>query len=392
MQTKEEQALYSALKGLGFRQAGAVQAEQKTADMLNYLQTLGISQDAIKDLGIEQKANEVMHTGNTGYGAEFVPSEVLASEIFDLVPKRATLLPLLPGNHGSGLPKTYKAPVKKLSQGDFEFEGKDEWTTGDKITSGDGDRQPTAVATLNQASFIAKVDISDEQLKYNAVNTEEYVRERILEGMAYTVDAVIINGDSEAGATGNVNLDDAAPASTKYYLKIDGGIRERVINGSYNVNGGTLDSSDFLSMISGIGEYASAPEDCLILSNRSAYNKAMSLSEVLTHDKFGPEATIKKGVLGSVFGIPYLVHRAVPKTEADGKVSTTAANNTLGQILLVHAPSIQYGFGQDLKIEVVRVPGYGYQLVATFDFAFKIVDSDDSLTEPSVYGIRNITL
>jgi len=356
----------------------------RKTDIVGILKSLGF--------GAETKADEVMHTTNTGFGAEFVPSEVLASEIYNLVPNRSRLLPLLPGSHGTGLPKVYKAPVRKLSQGDLEFEGRDEWTTGDKTTSGDGTKQPTAVVTLTQAGFIAKVDISDEQLNYSVANVEQYVRDRLVDGMAYTVDAVIINGDSETGGTGNVNSDDAAPASNKYYLKIDGGIRERVINGGYTVNAGTLDAGDFADMISQIGEYAENTEDCLFITNAATHAKIIQLDEVETVDVYGSLASVLTGKVPVVYGVPILKHRAVPKTEADGKVSATPANNTLGQILLVHKPAIQYGFGQELKIEVVRVPGFGYQLVATFDFAFQIVDSENSLTEPTVAGAINITL
>ena len=395
MKTKEQIAesnLYKALGNLGFQNAGASQLGAEVAQTKSTLESLGFSAEQIASMGIEQKANEVMHTGNSGYGAEFVPSEVLASEIYNLVPKASQLLSRLKGNHGNNLPKTYKAPIIKLSQGDLLFDGKDEWTTGDKITSGDGDRQPTAVCELTQKGFIAKVDISDEQLRYSAVNVEQYIRDRLTLGMAATVDAVMVNGDSETGSTGNVNSDDSAPASGLYYLKIDGGIRERVINGSYNINGGTLDSTDFLNTLKLMGRYGMNPDGVLWLAETQSYFKTMGLAELLTVDKFGGEAAIKTGQVSRLLGAEFLPHAYVPKTEADGKVSATPANNTLGQILCINKNMIQYGFGDPLKIEVVRVPGYGYQLVATFDFAFDIVDSENGLTEVPVAGIRNITL
>lgn len=352
--------------------------------------------EVLKKLGMpETKANEVMHSTNTGAGAEFIPSEVFASEIFSLVPKESRLLPLLPGSHGTKLPKTYTAPVIGLSIGDLEFEGKGEWTTGTSMETENDHSQKKATTksvTLNQAGFICEVDISDEQLLYNAVNTETYVKERIRKGMAYTVDAAIINGDSEAGATGNVNLDDAAPSALKYYMRIDGGIRERAINSGYTVNAGTLAAADFVDVLSLLGRYATNPEDCLFITQNQTKMKVLTLDEFETVDKRGKDASIVKGMIETPYGVDMLVHHAVSLTEADGKVSTTAGNNTLGQLLAVYKPAIQYGFGQDLKLEVVRVPGYGYRVVATFQFAFTIVDSEASLTNPTVAAGINITV
>lgn len=350
----------------------------------------------LKSMGLQVKANEVMHSSNTGAGAEFIPSEVFAKEIFDLLPQRPGLLSQLQsGYHGNNLPKVYTAPVIGLSAGDIEFEGRSEWTTGTKSETEDDHTQQKATTmnvTLTQAGFIAEIDISKDQLRYNAVNTEQYVRDRLLAGMQLTAEKFIINADSETGATGNVNLDDAAPASTKYYLKADNGIRERAINGSYTKNVGTLAASDYSDIMSVLGEYATNPEDLLFLQSPSVSHKARVLDEVETVDKLGDKATILKGQMGSIYGVPIVNHRGVPKTEADGKVSTTAGNNTLGQILCVYKPAIQWGFGQDFEIELERVPGYGWRLVATFDMAFSIVDSAASLDNPTVAAGINVTV
>lgn len=353
--------------------------------------------------GMEKKANEVMHPSNTGYGAEFIPDEVFASEIFDLIPQRARLLPLLPGNHGTRLPKTYTSPVIGLSVGDLLFQGKNDWTTG-TASETENDHSQSKAATqqvqLSQVSFICEVDISDAQLRYNAVNTEEYVKRRLAEGMAYTVDSVIINGDSETGATGNVNSDDQAPATTfaasggalYHALMIDGGIRERAINNSYTSDLGTLAAEDYSTLLGILGEYAERPEDCLFIQPSSVSNKTRTLDEFEDASKYGSNDLIKRGIIPTPYGVDILQHRAVPKTEADGKMSATGGNNTKGQILAVYKPAIQYGFGQDFFLEVVRNPGYGWRLVATFDFAFKIVDSGASLTNPTIAAGINITV
>jgi hypothetical protein len=57
------------------------------------------------------KANEVMHTTNTGFGKELIPVNVMLDPMLDLVPEYSKLLPLLPGNHGNNMPISAKVPV-----------------------------------------------------------------------------------------------------------------------------------------------------------------------------------------------------------------------------------------------------------------------------------------
>ncbi len=356
-----------------------------------------------KVAGLEVKANEVMNTGNTGYGAEFVPSEVFVNQLMDLMPKYSNLLPLLPGSHGTGLPKKYTAPAKALSLGDVLFQGKGQWTTGvASATESDHaqSRVKTKQVSLNQATFICEVDIADEQLKYNAADTEQYVKDEIARGMALTVDSVIINGDAETGATGNVNSDDQAPATTyaasggalDHRLMIDHGIRETAINGSYVKDFSTLADTDYSDLLTVLGRYATIPADCLFIQPIQVTNKMKSLDAFKLYINSADRATIQSGIVPTPFGVDVLTHHLVPLTEADGKVSKTAGNNVKGQTLLIYKPAVQYGFGQDFKLEVVRVAGYGWRLVATFDFAFTIVDSEPSLANPTVAAGIDITL
>ena len=356
-----------------------------------------------KSIGMEVKANETMHSTNTNAGEDWIPSEVFSKEVFDLVPQRSRLLPLLPGFHGTMLPKTYTAPVKGLQAGDLLFEGKTEWTTGTQSETENDHLQRRAFTqnvTLTQTGFICEIDVSDDLLRYSPVEAERHIKEELAKGMAYTVDMLIINGDNETGATGNVNSDDQAPATTfaalggaRYApLRIDHGIRERAINGSYTVNAGTLDATDYLGLISLLGEYAEDPSQCLFIQQMAVRAKTLAISEFAEYQKYGNADAVAKGIMPTPYGVDILTHRGVPKTEADGKMSATGSNNTKGQILALYKPAVQYGFGKDLTLEVVRNPGYGYRIIATFDFSFVIVDSDASLTNPTVAAAINITV
>lgn len=350
----------------------------------------------LKKIGaLEKKANEVMHTGNTAAGAEFIPDEEFSREIIDIIPQRPGLLPLLPGNHGSNLPKVYTSAAVGLSVADMEFEKKGEWTTGTASQTEDDHSQQKATTkqvSITQKPYIAEVNISDAQLKYNAVNTEQYVKDRLALGMLYTIDNVILNGDTEAGANTNINAIDGTPASTKAYLHQDG-VRKLAFAGSYTSDLGTLAAADYATLLGLLGEYATMPEDVVFVQNQKVTLKAMQISEFLTMDKSGDRAAIQSGLRPTPFGSQMLTHRAVKLANTAGKVAvTTPANNTTGSIAALYKPAVQYGFGQDFLLEVVRVPGYGYRLVATFDFGFSILDSGASLSDAAVALGYNITV
>ncbi len=364
-------------------------------DILEFLKKLGAN--------LEKKANENMNPGATGFGAEFVPTQVFAKELINMVPERARLLPLLPGNHGSNLPKVYTAPLIGLSAGDLLFQGKGDWSTGNPYETEDDhgiSKAATKNVTLTQVPFICEVRISDDQLRYAAVDMEAFVKGQIAAGMAYTIDSAIINGDAETGATGNVNSDDQAPATTfaatggakDHRLVIDHGIRETAINGSYTVDVGTLAVDDYADLITKLGGYAERPEDCLFIQSSHVSAKTRALADFKNFYQAGDADLIKRGILPTPYGVSILQHRAVPKTEADGKCSKTAGSNTLGQILALYKPAVQYGFGKDMTFEVVRVPGYGYRIICTFDFAFNIVESAASLDNPTVAAGINVTI
>lgn len=74
--------------------------------------------------------------------------------------------------------------------------------------------------------------------------------------------------------------------------------------------------------------YQAQLQDLLIIMPSTVYMKTLALTEVVTMDKFGPNATIASGILAKIWNVDILVARDRPMAEADGKVSATASNNT----------------------------------------------------------------
>jgi hypothetical protein len=334
----------------------------------------------------EQKANENL---DITQNANWYSAAGIKNSIKDLTAKSGKLLPhLREGFEGSNLPDSYPIPYDIT---DYFMKGKAAWTDS-AIPAVDAQQLTDNASTLTQVPFILQINITDEMI---AGSTDEELKAKmeakLAKAFVRTIEGCIINGDTETGATGNVNSDDQAPATTfgtaQYHsLKIDNGIRESAINNSGTYDVGAFDSDDMVAVKNLLAErYLDEDDDLLYIFNTTTWSKAM------TDDAFklavnNSKPTIEGGV-PRPWGIDATKTALVPKTEADGKVSATPGNNTLGQFACVYKPAIRWGFGKDFMIETSRVDAYGYTLTASAKFSFVILDRTNTVKVG-----RNMTL
>jgi hypothetical protein len=109
-------------------------------------------------LGIEKKSNEAMSSAQSGYGDEFVPTE-MASEVIKLARQEGTLFSKIPSGNIIEMPsQPYELPVEG---GDPTFYNTSEQTnvTGTAVTTS---KAATAKVTLTAAKFSASVYLSGE--------------------------------------------------------------------------------------------------------------------------------------------------------------------------------------------------------------------------------------
>ena len=325
----------------------------------------------VKDEVVEEaKANEVMHTTNTGFGSELIPTNVKLDPALDMLPKYSSLINLLPWNHGNNMPISAKVPV--IGEADL-FSGNSEWTTGAYSITPAKEWPATGEVTITQGQFIFTIALSYREVEYSVADIEAIVKERINRSAWRTIDALIINADDTASGSGNVN---GTYSGSPYFTQQDNGIRMIGIANTW-VSVGTFTSASLLAVKNVIDAWYQADlNNLLYIMPANVYNKALALSEVITMDKFGPNATIVQGVLAKAFGIDILVARDFPAlTNTSGLVDGTSANNTKGSFACIYKPAVQYGFGSPLKLYLKECPGKGYEIIATMDFGFAIINN-----------------
>ena len=218
----------------------------------------------------------------------------------------------------------------------------------------------TAKSTLTATELVTEQNWSYTLDEDAAVAMAPAIRGRLAQSGAEIIDAFALNADATDAATGNINLDDADPDATNYYLSAgQDGIRHQwLVDNTATGNsagGDALADGDILAALADMGKYAVDPAQVVMVCDIATYlGGFLGLTNVVTVDKFGPSAVVLTGQLASYRGIPIIVSASAPKTEADGKVSTTAGNNTLGQISIFNRNMWYAGFRRQLLMETDR--------------------------------------
>ncbi len=323
------------------------------------------------------KADELMHVGNAGYGSEWVP-DVWSTELWRKARTENVILPLFRAVEMPSNP--FEMPISGTDPTVYyvpETQDEDDLTLGASNPIPDS-RIGSGKVTLSAKKLALRVGFSAELTEDSALPLIPLYREQALRAMAEAIDHVLLNGDTESGATGNVNSDDAAPSATAKYLAFDGLRKLPLVTNAANAqdaNGAPtvalMRSTRFLMS----PRYALKPHQCAWIVDGSTYAKLLSLDEVATVDKFGPHATVLTGEIAKVDGVPVLVSAEMPLTQADGKAD--ANGNSQGQALCVYRPGWIVGYRRRVAATMDYLPYYdAYQMVVTVRLAFAPFDTE----------------
>lgn len=339
-------------------------------------------------LGIEAKSNEAMSSTQSSYGDEFVPED-LAQAVIEKARDKSVLLNRIPTeNIFDPMPtQPYDVPVEG---GDPTF-----YATAENpdvvATEYTNSKAGTAKVQLDAKKYTAVTYLSgelDEDARI-AGGMRNYVESKMAKAFAELVDKALVNGDTTTAGTGNVNSDDGAPAAGSYYLH-QNGLVKKALGDSKDYSIGTLDTADFKKLRALLGLLGADPAQLLWLFNLETYYELLTIAQLETMEKRGSSATINNGVVEAIQGIPVAYLSTFQKAEADGKISTTPGNNTLGRCLCIHLPSLYFGWRRKMKVVVEYLPRVDqYAITAHSRFAIKI--GAVSGEYPVSLG-RNITL
>lgn len=291
-----------------------------------------------------QMALKALSLGGSTSGAEYVLTGWTDSVAMRLIDSNVALanLPIIDQPHNpyrlpiyTGVPTTYYV------------------TEGSTVSATD---PVTGNKDLDAKKLMNRVVYSGELEEDAIVPIRPFVEMVMMESLANGIERNIMFGDIDATANTNINLIDGTPTTTagaaSVYLAIDGLVRE-----TFRTNGKTTDiNSDPVAGIAtvvqkmGVGALSNGGMgDLLNFMNVELMFKLMGNSNFLTWEKLGPDATLLKGMVGRIYGIPVLPTSGIPKTNSAGKVPN--AGGTLGSCVVVKKSSVLVGFKRRPKLE-----------------------------------------
>lgn len=338
----------------------------------------GFGEEARRDLkaaGIDPqdvtnaaKANELDYSTQAGFGDEWVGVEY-SRRLWAAIRAESAIVAKLPTVE---VPQGAESIVMPLEGADPTWY-KVAQTTGTNATTLRPDATiPTSKLATGQKSLTvgkmgARVIWSEEMSEDSLIPWIAQLRQQMQTSGAENLEATVIDGDTDASATTNINDIGGTPAATDLFLLFNGLRKSPLITTAANSRsaGGSLVDTDFLATIKLMGTSGLNALDKTKVGFIVDLNvgwKVLELASVKTKDVF-TNATIENGVLSGIWGYPVYTsafmhfQSAARKANTAGKVDrTTPSNNTTGSILAVRWDQWMLGYKRRMTMIVQGIP------------------------------------
>lgn len=240
-------------------------------------------------------------------------------------------------------------------------------TTGTPNASVTSSKLATASKTLSVAKGGARTSYSGELDEDSLIPWASQLRAQLDKAIAEAIESAVIDGDTETGASTNINDIAGTPAATDFFLMFNGFRKSPLVTNTANSRSasGSLADTDFIETTYLMGNAGVVGADLTkveFIIDPATHKKAVQLSNVKTRDKFA-NATLEKGLLTEVWG--YAVNRSFHMhKQHTGRLANTAGkvdqdtvgNNTTGAILAVRWDQWLFGWKRRVTLETVRIP------------------------------------
>lgn len=385
------------IQHLSSTQKALVEAKKKIHENKGNLEAVNHKIDLEIKAMVEK--NAPMNSVTAGSGEQIVPDIVTIQNIvdngFSANGRYSFLNGLSAGmqpwvlSQTSDLPIVWDAPTATVFS---------EFTTGTYGPIDPTNNFVTDKVTLNAKKIGFQTGISTELELYGVESTIAILNRKMQDSIFTGVADAVLNGDTSTGATGNINSDDALAATTlgatNVKVQFNNGLRLQPLNWVLNVDhidvGGAITANDIFTA-AGLMRSDSTPDKRIIILDNKTYNELMKDDWFKDLSKNGLSSTLSAGAITNINGMDVFVTDLMRRTEADGKISATAANNTRGQIIIAERNVIQHGFSTDI-ISAVQdhdlLKWFVFQAYTMFGFAN--INKKAWQTAPSIVALIDI--
>ena len=233
------------------------------------------------------------------------------------------------------------------------------WYPGTENLAVTGSALATGRQTLNAYELVAEVPWSLTLDEDAVIAMADEVRSSLVRNAVEVIDDVLLNAD--ATTANNINADGATINSGQagkahWLLGFDGLLHLPLVDNTgqaVNRNGAVADAM-FNQVRAKVGRYGVRPSELAYVMDVNTYIRSLTVDNFRTLDKLGPNATLLRGQLGAVEGIPVIVSEQMALSDADGKVTDGGSTNTKGRLLITNRSQWRIGYRRELLIETTR--------------------------------------
>lgn len=314
------------------------------------------------------KADELSHSAQSGYGDEWV-ADLWSAQLWERARAETVILPLFPAVEMPSNP--FEMPTESADPTVYYVP---ETTNSAQLSYGVDNPVPaskfgSSKVTLSAKKLALRAGFSSELVEDSIVPLLSIYRAQAARAIAEAIDNLLLNGDT--ASSGNINSS-TTPAGGEVWLAFDGLRKQALGAGGLKTDMGNVDptleklrQARFALPI----QRAARPSDLAWIVDGKTYARLLKMSEFLTMDKAGPQATAQTGQIGFVDGIAVFMSASMPETAATGLVA--GSGNTQGTALCVYRPGWMVGYRRAISVHADYIPAYdSHQLTATVRLAF----------------------
>jgi len=274
---------------------------------------------------------KAMDSATAGEGLEWIPTD-FSADLIDRVRLARKVSGLFPEIQMPTDP--YKLPALTADSTAFLVS---EQLTDDPAPSArpfTASKPTTANLTMNAIKLGVRVNFSLELQEDSIIPVLEVIKNNMAIAMAAAWETAIINGD-DSGSHQDADVVSATDARKAWK-----GLRKLGITNTALSSPLTL--ANLRSMRSSMGKYAVDPSKLVFIVSAKGFMKLLGIDEVITLEKYGPNATVLQGELGKIDGISIVVSEFVrDDLNANGLFDVTSSGKS--EILLVYVPAFLLG-------------------------------------------------
>lgn len=358
---------------------GTMMAAARKTTIRRVLPGTNIYKRAMYRLAKDKDLAKALDTGTAGEGAEWIPTG-FSAQLLDKIRLDRKVEALFP--HVNMPTNPYKFPIESAGATGYLIP---------ESTSDTADKIQASTPTTGNFQFTAKkfagrVLYSEEISEDAIVNMLDFVRNSLTMAMTEAKETAIINGDD---STTHQDSDVTSAYDARKAFK---GLRYYALNNSGTTTKDASNANISTSLLRAtrilMKKYGVDPSKLAWICSPIGYIQWLSVSELMTLDKYGPNATILKGEIGKFDGVPVIVSEFMwDNLNASGVYDDTTTDRT--SVLLVYTPGFWVGLRLGVTLATDRdIETDQMKLVAKTRVAFE--DPYNALSEEMATLLYNV--